>query len=168
MAVWQYNPSDVTFTIAGFISVEGYAADTFITITKDVQPFTYTESADGVVSRTYRKSGTYTVELELAQSSISNSYIALLRQADESTMSAKFPIFIKDSSGDTLLFSPTAWIENEPDSIFANELNTRTWMFKAANCVATVGGNDDRFGIEDIGQVIAQAYPLAKQLGGLF
>lgn len=83
-------------------------------------------------------------------------------------MSAKFPIFIKDSSGDTLLFSPTAWIENEPDSMFANELNTRTWAFKAANCVAIVGGNDDRFGIEDIGQVIAQAYPLAKQLGGLF
>ncbi|QXV71730.1 putative structural protein [Pseudomonas phage psageK4] len=139
----NYSPNDVTITVAGLYSVTGYAEGTFVRITKDTQQISTTRAMDGTMSRVKSPDTGWKVEITLAQSSSGNDIFSTLWNVDKVTGMGKFPLFIKDGSGSTMFMAATAWIEEIPDIIFSNQMETRTWRFGATDVIINVGGNGD-------------------------
>ena len=161
----NYIPEDVTITVAGFVSLEGLADGTFVTITKDVVPFSSRRTADGTLSRLYTSDTTYTVAVSLYSGSGSNDTLTRLLQVDEISQMGKFPIMIKDSSGTSLFFAATAWIQDIPELTLSNTFEVRTWVFKATQAALNVGGNEERgSAIDSLVSIAASALPA---LGGM-
>lgn len=166
MEIANYIPEDVTITVAGLLSLNGYADGTFVSIRKDTVPFASRRTADSVVSRLYTKDTTYTVEVTLYSGSSSNDALTKLYLADEITQMAKIPIMIKDSSGTSLFFSATAWIEDIPPLTLSNRFETRTWVFKATQAALNVGGNEERGSTID--SIVSIATAALPSLNGIF
>lgn len=139
----NYAPSDVSITIAGLYSVTGFAEGTFVRISKDTQQTTTTRAMDGTMSRIKSPDTGWKVEITLAQSSSANDVFSTFWNVDKVTGMGKFPLFIKDGSGSTMFMASTAWIEEVPDIIFSNQMETRTWRFAATDVLVNIGGNGD-------------------------
>ncbi len=136
-----YNPEEVSIVVAGLLSVKGFVDGTFVTITKDVMPFSSVTSADGVTARTYNSSQSYTVAITLYGGSESNDFLTKLWLLDEITQRAKFPLFIKDNTGTDLFFSTTTWIEGLPSLTKGTTFEGRTWTFKCSQATLNIGSN---------------------------
>lgn len=145
-----YSPKDVIVLLGGFYQVDGYSADTFINIRKDVKPFDAMKSMDGEQARIYRKDEGYTVEITLAQSSATNNILSALYNVDVATQMGKFPLLIKDLKGSTTFFAGTAWVEDIPDAQFSQELTTRTWVIGTSEAGLNIGGNQENSTALDI------------------
>lgn len=156
----NYSPSDVTVTVAGLYSVTGFAEGTFIRITKDSQQITTLRAMDGSMSRIKSPDTGWKVELTLAQSSSGNDVLSTLWNVDKVTGMGKFPLFIKDGSGSTMFMAASAWIEEVPDIIFSNYMETRTWRFGATDVVVNIGGNGE--GIESTLGLTASVLPVLQ------
>ena len=141
MAILTYSPDQVGVTLAGFIVVSGFASGQFISIEKDLAPYTYHSGMDGETGRTFKRDGNYTVTITLAQSSESNNTLSALHAVDIATQLGKVPLLIRDGSGTTNFFSPNAWVENYPTVSFSKDLETRAWTLKCTEGVLLVGGN---------------------------
>lgn len=165
MSISTYSPSDVLITIAGMHSVSGYADGTFVRITKDMKPFTKVRAMDGEVARMYHDDTGYKVELTLMQSSSTNNILTMLYNIDTVTKMGKFPLFIKDSRGQTNFLAATAWIEQIPEVTFGPSLSERTWVFGCSDAVLTIGGNEDTSFLEDTLLVASSTLPVLKQFG---
>lgn len=138
-----YSPSDVTITIAGLYSVTGYADGTFVRIIKDTQQITTVRAMDGTMSRVKSPDTGWKVEITLAQSSSGNDILSTLWNVDNVTGMGKFPLFIKDGTGSTMFMAASAWIEDLPEVVFSNQMETRTWRFAATEVVVNIGGNGE-------------------------
>ena len=123
-----YMPEEVTILLAG-IPVSGFIQGSFISVDKDVKPFTSKRTADGTVSRMYNNDQTYTITLTLYSGSDSNQLLTRLWQLDEITQRGKFPLMIKDGSGSDLFFSTTTWIEGIPSLVKSNQYEPRAWTY---------------------------------------
>lgn len=149
MAVALYSPKDVFISLAGLHTISGYADGTFVRITKDMKPFSKVRAMDGEMARMYNEDEGFRVEITIAQSSTSNNVLSAIYNVDAATQMGKFPMFIKDSKGQTSFFAATAWIEMIPEVTFSNQLETRTWTFGCSGAALTIGGNNDTRQIED-------------------
>lgn len=138
----HYSPEDITILFSGVHQLSGFAAGTFVNITKDNPTYTIHESSDGVVSRKYNSSKVYSVKLTLASTSESNQVLTYAASLDAATQMGKFPLIIKDQLGSSLFFSLTSWIETIPDSSYSVDITSREWTIKCAHSVINVGGND--------------------------
>lgn len=145
-SIANYSPSDVTITVAGLYSVTGFAEGTFVRIQKDTKQVTTIRAMDGSVSRIKSPDTGWKIEITLAQSSSANDIFSTLWNVDKVSGFGKFPLFIKDGSGSTMFMAATAWIEEIPDIIFSNQLETRTWKFAATDVLVNIGGNNDDSG----------------------
>lgn len=143
MAIRSYSPSNVQVLLAGFYQVDGFVSGSFVTISKDIQPYKTTRTSDGQVARTFTKDNTYTVTLRLASTSPTNDILNLIANTDFQTQYAKFPLFVKDSLGTSLFLAPTCWVREMPDMEFSDNISTRTWVIQATQCVTNFGGNED-------------------------
>lgn len=143
MSVRTYSPTDVAVLLAGFYQVDGFAQGSFISISKDVQPYKTTRTSDGQVARTFIKDDTFTITLTLASTSPTNDILTKLYQVDSLSQYGKFPMFIKDSSGTSLFLAPTCWVKQVPDLEFSSDITERTWVLQATQCVPNFGGNED-------------------------
>jgi len=143
MAIRSYSPTDVSVLLAGFLQVDGFVDGTFITISKDVQPYKTRRVADGSVARTYINDATYTIELVLASTSPTNDVLTKLYQLDAITQYGKFPFFLKDELGTSLFIAPTCWIKEIPDLSFSNGVEQRVWRIQASQGGFNIGGNED-------------------------
>jgi hypothetical protein len=142
MALKSYSPQDVDILLGGFYRVSGFVEDSFINISKDVQPYKTKRSSDGQVARTFIKDDTYTVEISLASSSPANDILTKIYQVDSLSQYAKFPLFIKDTLGSSLFVSPTAWIKQVPDMSFTSSVSDRVWVIQATQATFNIGGNE--------------------------
>lgn len=157
-----YIPEACTFLAYG-IPIEGFVDGTFISITKDVIPFTTVKSSDGIVARLYNSDQTYTITLTLYSGSDSNDVLTKLWQLDEITQRSKFPLFIKDSSGSDLFFSATTWIESPASVVKSNAFEPRTWVFRSSSAVINIGGNGDASTIlQDLVNLATSALPILE------
>lgn len=160
-----YMPEEVTILLAG-IPVSGFIQGSFISVDKDVKPFTSKRTADGTVSRMYNNDQTYTITLTLYSGSDSNQLLTRLWQLDEITQRGKFPLMIKDGSGSDLFFSTTTWIEGIPSLVKSNQYEPRAWTLRSSSAIINIGGNGDAESIlNDIVSIAASALPA---LNGLF
>lgn len=164
-SILTYSPKDVIVLIGGFYKLEGYAADTFISIRKDAKPFETMRSMDGEQARIYNKDEGYTVNLTLAQSSVSNNVLSAIYNIDAATQMGKFPLLIKDTKGSTTFFAGTAWIETTPDVTFASELSVRTWTIGTSEAGMNIGGNADNNLALDVLGIGTALLPVLKEFG---
>lgn len=154
-----YMPEEVTILLAG-IPVSGFIQGSFISVDKDVKPFTSKRTADGTVSRMYNNDQTYTITLTLYSGSDSNQLLTRLWQLDEITQRGKFPLMIKDGSGSDLFFSTTTWIEGIPSLVKSNQYEPRAWTLRSSSAIINIGGNGDAESIlNDIVSIAASALP---------
>lgn len=154
-----YIPEEVTILLAG-IPVSGFIQGSFISVDKDVKPFTSKRTADGTVSRMYNNDQTYTITLTLYSGSDSNQLLTRLWQLDEITQRGKFPLMIKDGSGSDLFFSTTTWIEGIPSLVKSNQYEPRAWTLRSSSAIINIGGNGDAESIlNDIISIAASALP---------
>lgn len=158
-----YSPTDVIVSIAGMHTVTGYADGTFIRILKEAKPFEKQRAMNGEISRIYNDDDVFRVELTIMQSSGTNNILSMLYNVDIATRVGKFPLFIKDGRGQTTFLSATTWIEQLPEVIFSNGLETRTWIFGCTDATIMIGGNED-VGLVEQGLMIGTAaLPILKQ-----
>lgn len=160
-----YSPKDVIVLLGGFHPVEGYAEDTFIRIRKDIKPFEATRALDGEQARVYRKDEGYTVEITLAQSSVTNQILSAIYNVDQATDMGKFPLLVKDLKGTTSFFAGTAWIEGIPDTTFSGKMETRTWVLGTSEAGLNIGGNNEDALLADILGFGTAALPLLNEFG---
>jgi len=169
MALSIYSPADIIVVIGGVLNVGGYVAGTFLEVNKDLPPYQARRSPDGTTSRLYIKDRTYTIKFTLAQSSESNDVLTRIQQLDEITQLGYFPLLLKDAKGSSLLFSPTAWIENVATQTYGTGMEPRTWNIRAINCVNHVGGNGGSDNLYDdlLKTVLSAAPVLGDYIGDL-
>lgn len=165
MPLLHYSPLDVTITVAGLYTVEGFVDGTFIDIIKDVKPFDKMRSMDGEVARIYKKDEGYTLQITLAQSSPANDLFSAIYNLDISTQIGKFPLFIKDNRGSTTFMSLTTWVEDIPQVSFSNGMESRTWTFGCTQAALHIGGNAEQGTIEQGIYYGASILPLLKDFG---
>lgn len=165
MAVALYSPQDVIISLAGMHTISGYADGTFVRITKDMKPFSKVRAMDGEMARMYNSDEGFRVDLTIAQSSGSNNILTMIYNVDTATHMGKFPLFIRDSKGQTSFFAATAWIEQIPEVIFSNSMETRTWSFGCSEAAITIGGNGDTSLIEDSLLLGSAGLTVLKQFG---
>lgn len=165
MALSTYSPKDVLITLAGLHTVSGYADGTFVRVTKDMKPFTKVRAMDGEMSRMYSEDHGYRVELTLMQSSSTNNILSMLYNIDTATRIGKFPLFIKDSLGQSSFMAGTAWIEEIPELSFGSGMETRTWVFGCSDAVIVFGGNEDTSSVENTLLVSSSTLPLLREFG---
>lgn len=155
-----YIPEDVTILLAGIIPVSGYVDGSFVSVSKDVKPFTSRRTADGTVSRLYNKDQTYTITISLYSGSDSNDALTKLWQVDEITQKGKFTLMIKDGSGSDLFFSTTTWVEGLPVLTKGTTFDTRTWTLRSSSAVINIGGNGSPESLlNDLVNIAASALP---------
>lgn len=160
MSLFTYIPESVVVLIAGILPVEGFVDGTFISITKDVMPFTSVRTPDGTVSRMYNNDQTYTINLTLHSGSNSNDVLTKFWQLDEITQRGKFPLLIKDNSGSDLFFSTNTWIEQLPSMSKSASVDERTWVLRSSQAVVNYGSNEDVSSIlEDLINAAISAVP---------
>ncbi|WOZ57483.1 tail tube protein [Pseudomonas phage vB_PseuGesM_254] len=165
MALMTYSPKDVLVTIAGLHTATGYADGQFIKITKGSRNVERLRAMDGETCRIFRKDENYKFELTLAQSSATNNFLTTLYNIDVATRLGKFPILMKDTKGQSTFFSGIAWIEDMPDVVFSNQMETRTWVFTCTYAGITIGGNADTGFMEDALLLGSSFLPILKEFG---
>ncbi|WP_278939100.1 phage structural protein [Pseudomonas helleri] len=165
MALLTYSPKDVTVTIAGIHTATGYADGQFIKISKSGRNVERLRAMDGETARIFRKDENFKFELTLAQSSTTNNFLTTLYNIDVATHLGKFPILMKDHKGQSFFFSGIAWIEDMPDVVFSNQMETRTWVFTCTYAGLTIGGNGTPSDMEDALLVGSSFLPILKEFG---
>jgi hypothetical protein len=155
MPLAMYDPTSVLMYIADAILVEDVMDGSFIQIVKDTQVFTSETSTDGEIYRKRSSNNNYTVTLTLSATSMTSRILHYLLIADLETSVAKFPLFIKDTSGSTLFHATTCWIESQPNITFSQRVEPRTWIIKATGITTLVYG--DNYGESSIPEDIVSS-----------
>lgn len=134
-----YDPKQVVVTFLG-VPLQGFADGTFITITPSAERFTKAVGADGEVARGKSNDNTSEVTLTLIQTSESNTYLSSVQLADRTTNAGAGPLSIADLQGQSLFFTESAWIRQEPDVEYAKEVGERAWVFDTGQSASNVVG----------------------------
>lgn len=151
-----YSPEDVEVYIASLFRITGFIQGSFIDISRQSKTFTTKEYPDGTVVRGYNSGDLYNVKLTLASSSDSNKILTRLHLVDKATLLGKFPLFIKDYSGESIFFGASCWIDGMAQPSFSTEVSNIEWNIMAPNATCHVGGNYSQSSIVgDIGNIAA-------------
>lgn len=142
MTVRTVDPKNVIITIGG-VPMSGFADGTFLEITPDTQQFTKVIGADGFATRVKTNNYGAVMTLTLSQSSPSNDVLSSLLAADRLSNTGVVPILVRDLSGTTVIFSATGWIQQFPDTSYANTINNRAWVLDLVDIDVFIGGNGE-------------------------
>lgn len=156
----SYSPENVVILIAGVYRVEGLLSGSFLTISKNSPIAVAERTADGVVARLINKDDSYSVAITLTSTTEANDFLTKLALIDRATNKGIFPILIKDTTGSSFFFSPSAWIEVMPDQEFTEEISPRVWIFRCTQCLENIGSNGEESSIiEDLFNLVSGAAP---------
>lgn len=144
--IGTYSPESliVTMSKGDFTHrLTGFADGSFLTVTRLVPASTPYIGADLSGGRTKRKNRSCTASFTLHQYGASNKVLQDLQRADEEDDGNTwvFNFLIKDTSGQTSIFSSQTIIQTTPDVSFSTETETRVWEFFMFNADIQVGGN---------------------------
>ena len=143
--LWTYNPKRVTVSVHVY-PVSGYADGTFVSI-EVPDDYTRMDGCDGVITRVQNQIRAGVLRLTLAQSSVSNEKLDLIRAFIRSGFLSTVPVSITDTGGGGLIGGSTrimctgAWIRSAPVISFGKEPNAREWVFDMKHMSITVGGS---------------------------
>jgi hypothetical protein len=138
--VFTYDPKQVSCIVGGKIG-QGFSDGSFIKVERNEQAFTLKIGVDGEGTRAKSNNKSGKITLTLMQSSSYNDVLSAFAAADELSNTGAVPFFLKDNSGRTLCTALTCWVQKYPDSEFAKEVSTRTWVLETDDIEVFVGGN---------------------------
>lgn len=164
-----YSPEEINILVAGVVPLTGLAAGSFLTISKNLQPFVTQRTSDGDVARLLNNDNTYSISITLHQGSEDNEILTKLSLLDKTSLKGIFPLFIKDLIGTTFFYSSSTWIESEPDQEFSDTLGTLTWVLRSSQAITNIGSNVAPSGLlEDILNTLAASAPVfAEVISGI-
>lgn len=140
MSLGTYDPASVVVNVGG-ISLEGFANGTFVTASRSGDSYIDDTGADNRTTRIKQNDKSGSIVVTLSQSSPSNDYLSGLALLDETTGDGVVPVTVKDLSGTTLWFTPTAWIKAPSPGAFGKAITNREWTFRCADLMPFTGGN---------------------------
>ena len=126
MPVYTYDPSKVELRIATY-KLPGCSS---ISASFDVKPFKTVQGIRGTAARVRDKRKQVNIQVTVLQTSMTNSVLSEIHRLDCAHGTGRMEITLQDLSGETLLYSDTAYIEGYPDFEFTSEAGTRTWVIK--------------------------------------
>lgn len=138
--IFTYDPNQVSVIVGGKI-LSGFGDGTFVKISRNEQAFNLKVGVggEGTRAKSNNKSGKF--EFTLMQSSASNDALSAIAIADELSGKGIVPCAVRDKSGRTIATALSAWVQKLPDSEFAKETSTRTWILETEELNLFVGGN---------------------------
>lgn len=160
-----YSPAGVVLSIAGIYTVDGYATDSLITLSKNSDNVSTTVGSTGKTERTVNPDNNYTLTVSLAQTSNTNRVFNALATLDNASHRALFPIFAKDNSGNSLFIADTCWVQSIPEISYTDDIETYTWTIFCSGMVNGVGGNDSMNALEQVGQISNLIGQFGRNLG---
>lgn len=134
-----YNPQKVSLAVLGN-TISGFAAGSFIKVSRAEDGFMLTIGADGSGARTRNANRSGTFEITLLASSASNDVLSALAVEDELNADGVGPTLIKDASGTAFASAQNSWVKKIPDLERAKELGEVTWVIESDNIDVFVGG----------------------------
>lgn len=140
MSVKTFDPSLVTVVVNG-IPIQGYADGTGVKVARADDAFKKTVGMDSSVTRTKSADKSGTVEITLAQTSLSNPILSAIATIDEAQNGGIVKVAVSDLSGTSLYSADKAWIRKQPDAEFGKTASNRTWIFDCANLKVFHGTN---------------------------
>lgn len=128
MATTVYDPKKCKISWGAPID-SGIADGTFIKASRDGASTTKQVGSDGsvVFSRSHDKSGK--AELTIQRASAVNAYLSAQLKAWEAGTGGKFPFFVADLNGASLVMAPHAVLEKPADFERGKEHGNVTWTF---------------------------------------
>lgn len=154
MTIQTYSPSEVDLYLAILYQVTDYSPDSLISISRDGSYYQTIKGGTGGVERVRIEDNTHTLTVSLSQTSPTNSVLTALATLDRYSGNGFFPLFAKDSSGNSIFISTSCWIESPPEASYTSGIETRTWSIKCHDLVFGLAGNEtDRNVIEQVGQL---------------
>lgn len=160
MSLWTYSPEDIQILIAGVYPVKGFIDGSFVSVSKDVMPYSTKRAADGSTGRIYNNSADYTITITIMAQSPANDVFTKLWQLDEITQRAKFPILIKDNLGSSVFHSSNTWIKDIPPLEYNSDEVQRQWVLQSSQGSINIGGNEDPSSLlEDLNSIAVGVLP---------
>ena len=148
MAQVRTYAADEVRIVVGGSPISGLADGTFVSISRDEQAFNKLTGADGSTSRAKTGNRAGSITLTLQQTSPGNDVLSALMIADEEGNDGVTSVLVKDTSGRTLHFAASAWVQQMPDTDFSKEIEERAWVLDCAAIDSFVGGNANAAGGE--------------------
>lgn len=142
MSLQTYDPSEVSVFIALLYETTGFAPNSLVQISKDTSSYQTLKGGAGGVERVKNEDETYTMTLSLSQTSPTNSILNALAVLDNVSGRGIFPIFVKDSSGQSLFLAGSCWIESPATASYTGSIETREWTIKCSEMNFSLAGND--------------------------
>lgn len=154
MSIQTYDPGEVSLIIALLYEATDFAPDSLLSISRDENYYTTVKGGTGGVERIRVEDNTHTLAISLSQTSPTNSVLNALATLDRYSGVGYFPIFCKDSSGNSIFLSGSCWIESPAEASYTGNIETRTWTIRMHDVVFGIAGNEvDQNIIEQVGQL---------------
>ena len=127
MALRTYDPKETTITF-GNIIFNGFAEEK-VTISYQDDSYDLAIGCDGESTRVRKNNNSAQITITLQQSSPTNDKLSVVSLIDRNTNLGILPLAIRDNSGTTVAFAPSAYIMKTPDLTLANTNQTCQWVF---------------------------------------
>ncbi|WOZ57484.1 baseplate protein [Pseudomonas phage vB_PseuGesM_254] len=146
--VLTYTPSDVTIIICDFI-VTGMVS---CSLQWSAPPYKLVRGCRGINTRVGSKDLSATMNLEVLQTTVTNEVLFQLLYQDRRNQSARLDITIKDNSGDTILYSDSAYVASFPDMRYSDSFDNRNWKIEMLNVRDGQISSNDKGGLDVFGE----------------
>jgi len=144
-SVYTYNPAEVAVIVGG-VALSGFAEDSIVSVSRDVQAYEKVTGADGRTSRARNPNKAGTITISLQHSSPSNDVLQAVALLDEASDAGVVPVIVRDGSGTSVHFTASAWVQKVPDSVRGTGISTVEWVLDCAEIDMFVGGNTEQRG----------------------
>jgi hypothetical protein len=131
LTLGTYDPTEVMVSFKG-IPIDGFAAGTFIKVSRNEDGWTFQPSNSGGGARSRNPNRSGRIEITLHAASPANGYLSAFAVADELTAEGVGEFQVKDmSSTASFCLAQNAWIMKFPDWERAKETGEVTWVIES-------------------------------------
>ena len=155
--VLTYVPKDVKLIIAGHIV--GGMTSVSISWSK---PFWKTiRGAYGAQTRVKEADTSATLKVELLQTAIANSIFNDVLLTDMETNGGRLEVTLQDTSGKSVIFSPTGYCTGQPERRYSDDFDTRVWTFYLNSTTVSALAASTK----TLGDIFDNAFESASEVG---
>lgn len=141
--LYTYQASQVRASIFG-ITINGFVADSFITIERQSPATTTKKAMDGSGTAFIDQHGSYKVTFKIDPSSESNTLLDLIyRVYMKSGSNLRMPLIITDGNSGSTFTSLDTLFDGEPNKTYANKTQPFEWVFQCESPTNSIIGFDD-------------------------
>lgn len=137
--VKPYGPEEVVIAFGAIPIFAGYGDGDFCAIEYDEDSFSLQVGTDGEAARSKSNNRAATITITLMQTADANSLLQAQHNLDINSPGGAgiVPLLISDPSGNALYVAEKAWIQKAADVTFGREAQSREWVIRTNNLIAT-------------------------------